>query len=1092
MHGTLEKGISDTGSFLSEASTWIPEWLPNSAWMEHAPFAFWLVETHEPEILIELGTHGGYSFFSFCQAIARLKLSTRAYAVDTWKGDEHAGFYGEEVFREVSKHNTEQYSGFSQLIRSTFDDALPYFEDGSVDLLHIDGRHFYEDVKHDFNSWLPKLSDRGIVLLHDINVRERSFGVFRFWAELSQHYPHFQFFHGWGLGVLGVGKRLPRRLKAIFEIEGNSKRANKVRNIYARLGASLDDRSARRRSASEIGLKEAEASTLKAQICTLEAQIANSRGAGEAALSELSEVRSRLSASEARGTELEAALTLRAGELSGAITEFAEKERKAAQQRREVEVALCEAHQKLDSSKLQLAAVQAARAQQHEDAAQQRADLERRLVEAEHSATQQRADLEGKLSEARQQLQSLHAQFSGAKAERDSSEAAVGKLRRELGSTVAQLDAAKTQLDAGKAQLNESAAEQARQRDDAARQCAELETQRAASLERAASAEASCESLRAEHDGVLNSTFWRSTGPARRLAAVLPPVLRRQLRRGARVVYWILPPHRTAARLAQVRARNKAAPAAAAPSAGLQSEQNSEANAARANWKFSGWAELFNRNWYLERYPDVAAAKLDPLDHFIEHGAVEGRDPNSAFDTAWYFSTYPDVANAHVIAFVHFVEWGAAEGRRPLCDFDYDYYREQAGIPHASNLEAYRHYLECGQAAGLDERSPPTFTQLLRNRFGSLDPLRVYEAPHHGPRVTIVTDGIDAGRLYGGVATSIILGVLMARRLRADLRLVTRTEPADATSISMVLRTHGVSWGGNVECLYSPPGQGGRDIPIDRDDFFLTTSWWTTRATRSAVPANQIVYMLGEDERLFYPAGDDYLLCGETLSDPDIFYAVNSRVLFEHLQTNGLAPGGVAFEPAFSSTAYYPAKPRAENGRRQFFFYGRPNNLRNLYWRGVSAIAAAIDEEIFDPEKWDFTFLGKDINEMLLPRRVRPRIMNDASREDYLELVRRADIGLSLICTPHPSYPPFDLAASGAVVVTNRFGSKTDLSQYSPNILCVEPSLPGLVAGLRSAVALAKDREERIANIARFAMPRDWESALAPVIDCIADRCLKR
>ena len=152
MQGSLEKKIYDTGSFLSEASTWIPEWLRDSAWIEHAPFAFWLVEAHQPEVLIELGTYMGYSFFSFCQAIARLKLSTRAYAVDTWKGDEHNAFYGEEVFQEVNAHNVERYSSFSQLIRSTFDDALPYFEDGSVDLIHIDGRHFYEDVKHDFNS----------------------------------------------------------------------------------------------------------------------------------------------------------------------------------------------------------------------------------------------------------------------------------------------------------------------------------------------------------------------------------------------------------------------------------------------------------------------------------------------------------------------------------------------------------------------------------------------------------------------------------------------------------------------------------------------------------------------------------------------------------------------------------------------------------------------------------------------------------------------------------------------------------------------------------------------------------------------------
>jgi hypothetical protein len=507
------------------------------------------------------------------------------------------------------------------------------------------------------------------------------------------------------------------------------------------------------------------------------------------------------------------------------------------------------------------------------------------------------------------------------------------------------------------------------------------------------------------------------------------------------------------------------------------------------------WGTFFDENWYLERYPDAAARarELGPLEHFVRYGAAEGRDPNPAFHSTWYLSTYPDVAQTGLIAISHFVEWGAAEGRRPFQDFNYDLCRQQTGLLQASNLETYRHYLIQGGAAGLRASSVPSFAELLRSRDLSLEPLRVYEAPHHGPRVTMVTDSINKGSLYGGVATAIILAALLARRLGGDLRLVTRTEPADATAIGMILRTHGVSLAGNVECLYSPPGLGGRDIPIDREDFFVTTSWWTTRATRSAVPPQRIVYMLGEDERLFYPAGDDYLLCGETLSDPEIFYAVNSNILFHHLQANGLAPGGVAFEPAFSSVAYYPEKQPLTNEKRQFFFYGRPNNLRNLYWRGVSAIAAALEEGVFGPDEWDFCFLGKDMTEILLPRGVRPRIMNDASRDEYLKLVRRVDVGLSLIYTPHPSYPPFDLAASGAVVVTNRFGiSKVDLSRYSPNILCVEPSVPGLVAGLRSAVALAADRDVRFSNVARFAMPRDWETALIPIVEHVADRFLKR
>ena len=278
-------------------------------------------------------------------------------------------------------------------------------------------------------------------------------------------------------------------------------------------------------------------------------------------------------------------------------------------------------------------------------------------------------------------------------------------------------------------------------------------------------------------------------------------------------------------------------------------------------------------------------------------------------------------------------------------------------------------------------------------------------------------------------------------------------------------------------------------MPMSREDLFLTTSWWTTHAIRRAVPPARIIYMLGEDERMFYPTGDEHLLCAETLTDREILYAVNSEILFSHLQSEGMAPGGIAFEPAFPSVAYCSEMQPEERGRRRFFFYARPNNLRNLYWRGIAAIASAIEEGVLEPENWDFYFVGKDAPEMVLPGGVRPRIINGASQEEYARIVRGVDVGLSLIYTPHPSHPPFELAASGAVVVTNRFGAaKTDLRRYSPNILCVEPSVSGLVAGLRRAVALAEDQGTRAANAAKFGMPRDWPTALAPILDHMAAR----
>jgi Methyltransferase domain len=225
--------------FYSPASFWRPKRKPGSAWTEHAPFAFWMVDTLRPRTIVELGTHNGYSLLCFCQAIKEIGYSSaRAYGIDTWQGDQQAGFYGENVMQRLESYHQPRYGEFSTLVKSTFDDALPTFEDGSIDLLHIDGRHFYEDVKHDFESWRPKLSNRAVVLFHDTRVLDRNFGVLRLWSEVSQDTPSFEFAHCCGLGVLGLGSNLPPRLSKLLALPKDGEVARNVRTVYEELGAT--------------------------------------------------------------------------------------------------------------------------------------------------------------------------------------------------------------------------------------------------------------------------------------------------------------------------------------------------------------------------------------------------------------------------------------------------------------------------------------------------------------------------------------------------------------------------------------------------------------------------------------------------------------------------------------------------------------------------------------------------------------------------------------------------------------------------------------------------------------------------------------
>ena len=194
---------------LLEAAGFTPRRIESpTAWVGHIPFAAWLMREVSPKVFVELGTHSGNSYFSICQVVAEAVLGTRCYAVDTWVGDEHSGLYGEGVFKDVEGYNQEHYRDFSTLLRMTFDEAATRFAEKSVDILHIDGRHTYEDVRHDFETWLPKLAPGAVVMLHDTNVRERDFGVWRFWEELQSQFPyHIEFTHSHGLGVIQIDHR---------------------------------------------------------------------------------------------------------------------------------------------------------------------------------------------------------------------------------------------------------------------------------------------------------------------------------------------------------------------------------------------------------------------------------------------------------------------------------------------------------------------------------------------------------------------------------------------------------------------------------------------------------------------------------------------------------------------------------------------------------------------------------------------------------------------------------------------------------------------------------------------------------------------
>ena len=222
---------------LTYAGAHINKDLQGKAWVGHTPFAYWLVASLKPKTLVELGTHGGGSYFSFCQSVVDNKLDTKTYAIDTWTGEKQAGFYSESLFKKVMDFNIEHFDNFSTLMKMTFDEALNEFDDDSVDLLHIDGFHSYEAVSNDFRTWYPKLSKEAIVLFHDTHEIKPGFGVHQFWDELKKEHREqcFEFKHSHGLGMC-----FPKSSKAAINFKKEfSLDLEKTFNLFSIIGDDI-------------------------------------------------------------------------------------------------------------------------------------------------------------------------------------------------------------------------------------------------------------------------------------------------------------------------------------------------------------------------------------------------------------------------------------------------------------------------------------------------------------------------------------------------------------------------------------------------------------------------------------------------------------------------------------------------------------------------------------------------------------------------------------------------------------------------------------------------------------------------------------
>jgi hypothetical protein len=236
------------------------------------------------------------------------------------------------------------------------------------------------------------------------------------------------------------------------------------------------------------------------------------------------------------------------------------------------------------------------------------------------------------------------------------------------------------------------------------------------------------------------------------------------------------------------------------------------------------------------------------------------------------------------------------------------------------------------------------------------------------------------------------------------------------------------------------------EIDVKKGDIFFTYTWWATlnaidisdyQASRFNIVATPIVYFVQDYEPHFYPFSAAHVHALNALNlDRPLWAIINSSELDGYLTSQGHS-----FDRKFLIKPSLNGKLRDYIGsisvnpikKKKIFVYGRPGVQRNCFEAAVSSLKCLVRDH---PEylSWEFVSAGlPHVPEPLGPN-CRLNSLGKLSLKDYCQELIESAVGLSLMASPHPSYPPLEMANFGLLTITNDYPCKS-MEKYHENIL---------------------------------------------------------
>lgn len=306
------------------------------------------------------------------------------------------------------------------------------------------------------------------------------------------------------------------------------------------------------------------------------------------------------------------------------------------------------------------------------------------------------------------------------------------------------------------------------------------------------------------------------------------------------------------------------------------------------------------------------------------------------------------------------------------------------------------------------------------------------------PRINLLIPTVDTKQAYAGVSTALsffksLSGALGdsfdSRIISTDISFGSSYVPPEGYSLAAEdwadkERTHVVQ---NAAKRWLQP------FGVRKNDIFVATSWWAAHVGfsllnsspyRDGYAFNKLIYLIQDFEPGFYPWSTKYMLSRQTYCYKDKTIAVfNSPYLLDFFKANKFMDEGYCLCPSIPES-FLKNIQFQQKKERVVLLYARPHAVRNcLDFIDALVLKLYANDPVYW-KRWKFIAVGENMPDSTLRSSAHVTVLGRLSMQGYADIASRSALAVSLMVSPHPSYPPLEMAEAGVLVLTNGYDNK--------------------------------------------------------------------